>query len=247
MRKKIIAIGLAITMIFAIVGLIGCGEQVIEIETDYFVVELNSGSMTATILELTELGQQQEILVIPSYIQGYRVTQIGWVRWNRGRIVENRGMRSENLRKLYISYTVERIPIYHNIIHDKFEVVFLMAFLPTGWSRLTSYWMTENPIAISGFFNLSVTFYRPQGGVIRRHQIPNIIYYYNFAYAPNSGIFWLDHIIEGSLYIRPSTPMRSGYLFKGWFLDEEATIRWNCLHPTTYEEEIKLFASWQAI
>jgi hypothetical protein len=41
----------------------------------------------------------------------------------------------------------------------------------------------------------------------------NMIYHYNYEDLPNQDLYWLDYILEDSLYLDPETPKREDHIF----------------------------------
>jgi len=245
MKKKIVFL---ITILVALcVGLLaGCNYDPLNdrhnpiVETDYFIVQLRHRALPGTatcnlyniaiILDLTELGKQQEILKIPEYVEGLPVRMVGF---HVDTIVSGLsfGINSNNLRKIYIPYSVFYVPTWVSSTYENLEIIFLGAELLDRANEI----LQGRIVSISNRKQISAEFCSP-----------NIIYRYNFENAPNLGYFWFDKIISDSLYLRPSNPNREGYIFVGWFLDEESTIAWDENHPISTEQIITVFASWQA-
>jgi len=159
------------------------------IETDYFVVQLRQADGHAIVLELTELGKQQEVLAIPSHIRDLPVRQIGFDSLNMwgGYFFY---ISSENLRKIYIPYTVTRImtPIVDPYGYgtgygrgEDFETVFMMLSYPLG-------------MGLGGGSGIHIALF---------YVLPNIIFFYNYENAHNSNIFWIDRITGYNLYLPP--------------------------------------------
>ncbi len=108
-RKKLISILLSIALLICVFcGCVGC-ESAYEKnlkrikETEYFRYINYEGEDTVTILELTELGKQQEVLVIPEDIDGMKVWEIGTKKIN-GALGPHHpySLSSKNLKKLYV-------------------------------------------------------------------------------------------------------------------------------------------------
>ena len=101
-RTVIIALLLLCTAILSCMG--GCTKNDNRFDTDLFRCMYNEDKTGVIILELTEKGQEQEILVIPEEINGLPVVQLGG---------ETRGypyniphsLKSETLKKLYVCST----------------------------------------------------------------------------------------------------------------------------------------------
>jgi len=210
------------------------------IEYGYFVVWWQPTRNTATVLELTELGKQQEILKIPIYVRGLPVQSIGFAESSRIYTIS-----SVNLRKIYIPRTVSLIDgnfMPRAIGQTSYEKVFLLASPSPAWAIKLS--MSTTISVVTQQVYDSVPYWR---WYKERLRPPNVIYRYNFFSAPNLGYFWFDRITGYNLYMRPSNPTRANYAFKGWYLEPETINRWNGVHPANIHETIELFARWQAI
>jgi len=201
-------------------------------------------------MELTELGTEQEILAIPSHVEGLPVRQIGYEeRQPIGGSGRRLYINSDNLRKIYIPYTVTRIlfPIVDPYGYgtgygrcESFETVFLM----TNYSR----GMGGGGLWGVVFAGINITTQEFRDALLfvsAELRLPNIIYFYNFENAPNSNIFWLDHITGANLYLRPPAPIRVGYEFTGWYLETEGITLWDGVMSTSNDMELKLYAGWQ--
>ncbi len=49
----------------------------------------------------------------------------------------------------------------------------------------------------------------------------------------------------GDLIEEPKTPTREGYVFDGWYLDENTTIPWD-IHTDFVNDSMTLYARWKA-
>ena len=120
--KKVITIILSFVMMFGVVGVLsGCEDRRFSrvqgdiYQTDYFWFSLGNRNerRIAILLELTELGGKQEVLKVPNYVNGASVIDVGLnIRRqslsinSQGRLLASYRIRSENLRRIYIPYTV---------------------------------------------------------------------------------------------------------------------------------------------
>ena len=221
------------------------------VETDYFYVQLvikdgqklmgEDAAPYALILELTDLGKEQEIIVIPEYIEGLVVKQIGRYSWP---IVW--GLESENLKKVYITTTVNYIErAAFSKCTNLEEVVMLSVPMVKGASF--NLWSTgeKAKLIFSDPLQDNTIIVRPSptsGGKM----IPvNFVFHYHYFNAPNSGYYWFDYITGSNLYILPNNPEREGYTFKGWYIDEECSIEWDEVLPISETEILELYALWE--
>jgi len=224
MKKIVILMLIAISAF-----LIGCDSLNREIiETDYFSVQLIRRRRRAIVLELTELGKQQEILAIPMYVEGLPVRQIGGSRGMFGGMFH---IGSENIRKLYIPHTVEEI--YPRSIYISFEALIIVSKDYPKQDFISD-------IRLSGWHVYVVKYMCEETEL-------NVFFNYNFEDAPNSGIFWVDFIDEEQLYLLPPTPVRRGFSFSGWYMDHLGQTPWNNLMPASAEETLRVYANWQSL
>ncbi|MDE7191000.1 MAG: InlB B-repeat-containing protein [Clostridia bacterium] len=80
----------------------------------------------------------------------------------------------------------------------------------------------------------------------------NVSYHYNYEDAPNDGYYWLDDIDGGKLIdFIPEDPKREGYIFDGWYKEEECLNKWDfrndLIHKAEYFNDFienRLYAKW---
>ena len=226
MVKKLITLGIAILLLFSVMGSTACDSNEI-VETDYFRVELLKKERYAIVLELTELGKEQEILAVPMFVEGLPVKQIGrkiggmWSGWYY--------IDGNNLKKLYIPHSVETIatgtePASGNVI------VVNLVDVPSG------YFVN---MRISTLVHLN---YDNNNYV---DQCSNVAFMYNYSDAPNQGYYWIDYVAGEDLYLLPPAPIRENHSFAGWYLEPACTTLWNEQMPQSADETLNLFAKWQ--
>jgi len=215
------------------------------VETDYFYVQLVTDVKEpyepwACILELTDLGKEQEILVIPDYVEGLPVTGIG--RQEFGTF----GWRfiSDNLKKVYVPITVTSIleAAFLDCTNLEELVMLSVPYIP-GTS--TDLWSTggqakliySNPLQE----NRLIAVLKPENITLP----VNLIFHYNYTDAPNSGYYWFDYITGSNLYILPDDPIKDDSVFTGWYIDEECSIEWDEVLPSSEAEILELYAGWE--
>jgi uncharacterized repeat protein (TIGR02543 family) len=244
---------IAILLLFSIFKLRCCRSECEEydpekdehatiIETDYFKIQLYEVTGDARVYDLTELGKQQEILVVPEYVGGFPVTLIGFID------PKGYGIRSDNLKKVYIPHTIYShlymgLPLGPESIKCKDEVVFLTA------EKINLGGLERNGTRI---IMMPDAFARSTQGLLEEfveslvYSSPNIIYHYNYdPEPPNQDIYWLDLILEDSLFLEPDAPKRWGYIFTDWYIDQECTEKWDGVKPTESDKIIELYAGWE--
>jgi len=222
MKKVFLIIGL-ILLCFSLVGcsLFPRNEIVTD---DYFEFELRHRDGYAILRQLTELGEEQSILSIPAYVKGLPVQQIG-VQIRLHPLI---GIRSVNLMKVYIPYTVTT-SMNSAISTPEGSVVVLQHYSPSEELINSMFWATNsstNVFYMGGENNINVQFL------------------YNYSDSANGGFMWLDIITNDIEFLLPSQPTREGYIFKGWFLDEIGNETWSGTMPNSADETLRLYAKW---
>jgi len=208
-------------------GLPACiidGNEIVE--TDYFRVELYEKDGYAIVLELTELGKEQEILAVPMFVEGLPVKQIGRHRggmWSSDYVFD-----SANIKKLYIPHSVERI--WKGYLGIGTVVVANLVDLPDLYFAEVSY---SKKVHINYSYDIPIA--------LR----PNVNFMYNYDGSPNQGYYWIDYVAGEDLYLLPPAPIRENYSFAGWYLESGCITPWNEQMPQSAAEELNLFAKWQ--
>ena len=223
-RNKVLSRGIFLVLLLLVFFAISSCKNNSIIETDLFRVELNRESRTAIIIELTEIGKEQEILVIPQIINEHTVVQIGRQGWFGSTLIF-----SNNIKKIYVPYTVMgRVQI-----QTPNAAIIILHYQPSDY--FLEYIRDNNYLAsIISFSTICLV-----------DSKPNVVFNYNFENSPNNNIYWIDYVGENIPYIIPDDPVRVGYTFIGWYLDPENINIWNDTMPLTTSETITLFAKWQ--
>ena len=243
--KRISVIFIAVMFVFISAGaLIGCeGEGEGEtMWTDYFVYgcinkagskRIVSNGENVVILELTELGKQQERLIIPDYIDNKPVVQIGMVRFGR-----NTGIKGgARYKKLYLPINTLSIPsfdglyAYHN---TKILVINVSDF--TFFQKHT------------GIFYLSEYLYYEIAN-ISSEPLRETLKIANINYMSNTEVYFIDDNKNGEVLVKPTDPISDSQIFEGWFTEPEYVNEWDfendVFHPKDDGTTMKLYAKWR--
>jgi len=231
-RKKIISIGLMLVMSISLFG--GCTRNRI-VYTDYFRVQLRRSDGYAVVLELTELGKEQEILAVPMFVERLPVRQIG--RELRGMWGGIEGLYSPNLIKLYLPYTVSHVIDWGIASEHIVEIIVMSMELPKRFFHFA--WRDFYVVHYDYIHSCDTVRYISPSR-------PNVAFRYNYSNSPNQGYYWFDYVTGSNLYLTPP-PTRQGYVFDGWYLDPQGTTPWDNQMPTTAEENLRLYARWQRV
>lgn len=219
-----------------------------EYESGYFKYAVKTekdGTQKAYILELTESGLEQTVLIYPEEIEGITVYGFGYERHFINGSEPVGCFYSEKLKKFYFpTMPKERVVGNLGSSHTGYEV----------------YWVSGREIvdgvgAIYGFnFYCSL---RHKLAKHSRNSIANVTYLYNYEGNPNDGYYWVDSYDESLISFIPPEPEREGYTFDGWYKESECINKWNFETDITGKEikdldkrvyvtydGIYLFAKW---
>ncbi len=221
-RQKVLLIGLATVMSFA---LFSCSPKVSRLETDLFIYEINIKGKYATLMRLTELGMEQDILVITPMIEDYPVRYIGEP--------PALPLLGEGMGTLLLGYTVKKIYLPFSL-DDR-------AWL-AGLEGMEIVLNKSDPsvelIDSISRFSEAELFYINEGTKL------NTFFMYNYEDADNQGYYWVDYIDDNNPYAIPSNPVREGYTFSGWYYEENGTTLWDNQVPESESETLTLYAQW---
>ena len=216
-------------------------------ETEYFRCIHYEWVETVTILELTEKGKEQEILVIPEEINGMKVDHIGGkLRDEKGYIQRMSDLRlqSEKVKKVYAKNT-ELVDHTSNFKSEQ-EIDFVIIAE-----------REEDIKNMIGAFYPNIRHYphlKYYGSILQDEEIWNDrkIEKCNTFFHKNTQIeqeiYWLDMIKDGAIYQKPEDPKREGYTFDGWFHEENCVNEWNGEYVLPEgQEELHLYAKWTKV
>ena len=217
---------------------------------DGFCAPCGDKSPHIAIIDLTEKGMQEEVLIVPEFINGYPVKHIrtnALVWGGYGQI------NSEKLKRFYV--------IYHQNFYDDDVRSFFNGYDVD--SNTYSNPKLERVIIrygqLDGTPTLGVAYDRKlnlSGELVWGipHQT-NISYWSNFD-GNEVEPYWVDDFDYGG-YIKyiPESPARDGYMFDGWYKEKECINKWDYETDTLPEkketegggiiyQETKLYAKW---
>lgn len=215
-------------------------------ETDYFryvayvdYVEIKG---------LTELGKLQEYIVIPEEIDGKCVKY-----WSGHDSVSR-------LKALYISYGINFInpdswinPDGHMMfdIEGNYNIFYLRSEYQKGANFRTGGYIPTRAVE-------SYARRKPILDWEQKYIVANMQYLYNYLIpikegeyysSPNEGVHFIDNIEVGEkVNVIPTIPKRDGYMFTGWFKEEECINEINLESYVKEDDEILyLYAGWKKI
>lgn len=221
----------------------------ISYSTKYLEITANntedSKEAFATVYGVTDLGKLQRMLEIPNHVDRFPVRVVGAKR-SLFSITPNVIFSSKHLDKIYIPYTVETLFSDSVSTRNINELVLIPSEKrePEKIYHRSSLHTPSSTIVPPKYYDELLD----REEYIPRSLTPaNVVYYFNYEYAPNSNVYWIDLIgedIKYNIYINPKPPKREGYIFRGWFMDEATTLKWDETLPSSTEEKLELYAGW---
>ena len=203
------------------------------------------------IMGLSETGKEKEIIIVPQFIDGIEVKEIGRKSpLNIGGIWE-----SEKFKKVYIPFlpnTVWNVFNYSDIPNLD-GIMIIVNEIPHDNTIKPDVFITSYHHVIGDLSdNIPLKFI---GGAVGCY-CANVSYLYNYDEAPNCGYYWIDNYDYGNIisYI-PENPIREGYKFDGWYKESECINEWDFENDklpirirdennSTIYQETRLYAKW---
>ena len=190
-------------------------------ETDYFMCK------PGIIGGLTDLGKEQEELIIPTEINEVRVRSIGY------RFGNTNYWGGGQFTKLFLPEGVQ-INRADLLVGYKAKIIFLSIapnFECPKNRSLGGGGGYAPALYLENYIDENYSMIRPA----------NISFMNNYDEMVNGGYHWIDDVDEGDIIKTiPPEPERGGYTFVGWFLEEEGITEWdfdNIPFPVEDEEE----------
>ena len=252
-----------IIMLISLLGLTSCDLYFMQSESGYFKYTVDGDTGYARIVGLTKEGQQQKTIVIPTMIDGHKVTTIGYPSDTIGGGVEWKcDFKSDNLENIY----------YPDGIHLG-DVVSFYGYLKNiknvYWGSVnegkamdfctySSLIDTVNVYISLNCYNINdfdKDYYFPNGEKIDYSYITiaNVVYYLN---DNTENTFFVDDCDGTKVNVIPPTPIRKGYKFNGWYKEKECINKWDfendIIPKKEYDDEgnyifkeTSIYASWE--
>ena len=187
-----------------------CGDFI------YRVVEID-GEKMAAIRETSDQGTSKKVLIMPEYLDGYRVYGMYDNIPNKQVMNSFKGsLCSPNLEKLYLPY---KFKINYKVRGDIF---FLCDIDENEEIQLGRY---ANKVFYTSKVNIeehSTSKYISE--YIRYTVNADVTYYNNYG---DDSIYWIDDYDNEVIKYKPADPVREGYTFDGWYKDSEYNEKWD--------------------
>ena len=193
----------------------------------YAVREFNDGRIEGYLLGLTEEAKELKEIIIPEYLDGVQIVGFGY-EWSTGFMTVKEYADFRNVEKMYFNFEMTDYNKFssYRTIFNYYPPLYLIwdehLDLPT--SSIYGYNIYLDMLWIH---SISFIYY-----------LANVSYMYNYDNCPNDGYYWVDSYDESIITFIPPNPEREGYIFDGWYKEEECINKWDFNTDITGEELI---------
>ena len=257
--KKIIVTILTFILTLS-VNLFGCNCYLTGkglVADDYFIYWISGDGSFAGLIGLTELGRQQEYLIVPQYVDGViPVEQVGGTTNQLKHVIKEygedcAGFNSSVLKRIYVPFYLEEIWVNEEEVGDKARDDFNIMFL--GANEYAQHDFTRMKISYKAYAdysdyvgepdNCKITLRYEDSGRMFSFLPANVAYLYNYEEAPNEGGYWVDDYDGEVISYVPENPVREGYTFDGWYKEPECINKWDFAKDIVPKKIIKNYVS----
>jgi len=268
--KKIISLILTLIMLFGVMAFTsGCGYK--PHSSGYFIYQRNDNKEYADrdkvyISGLTEEGKQQKILIIPEYIDGYKVVGLNDHSHYPTHITT---FDSDILEKVYVVADIVDIntPFFAYCSNLKKVLIIkqcdALCNMPMDNNKYTGniYYNLINDINYNKlYYPQFKSSYEDYKNYIcdlweTDRQPANVGFYMNISKDSTNEGYWTDDLDNEFITLIPPDPVREGYTFDGWCKESECINKWDFetdkvpakdyITESTYNyHETCLYAKW---
>ena len=248
--KKIKRLFLTSVLLYLLIFIVSCdAKPYFNRSSGYFKYKIDVDTKEVVLVGLTEKGEEQETLVIPSIIDGKKVSIIGYLRRGNGAPYWASDFKSDKLKTIYFpsgfskSYVYrfyKNIPNIERIYWG--DVIFdtrLVYAADLKYILKNNYY--EQIKQYEDYFDCTKVI------------IANVTYYINDG---TDNPYFVDEVSDSVVNVIPPTPYREGYKFTNWYKEKECINLWDFEKDKApkikYDsdeneiyEEIKIYAGWE--
>ena len=249
--KKVKRLFLISVLLYLLIFIVSCDARpYFNRSSGYFKYKIDVDTKEVVLVGLTEKGEEQETLVIPSIIDGKKVSRIGYFKkrlWAGSYWASD--FKSEKLKtiyfpsgfsKSYINRFYKDIPniekIYWGDVIFNIELVYAADL---KYISKNNYY--EQIKQHEDYFDCT------------KVNIANVTYYINDG---TDNPYFVDEVSDSVVNVIPPTPYREGYKFTNWYKEKECINLWDFekdkVPKIKYDsdgneiyEEIKIYAGWE--
>ncbi len=187
---------------------------------------------SAIILGLMSEGKEREELVIPETLGGYPVKQIGAFSASIGSSIKYYGIDATNIDRIVINHKCE-IDMYQSIINLTGELII------NSDVRISTSNRTDIKYIVLNIDKNALTYYK-ELSELWEYDWMKIVEYNATGGSQETYSVLLS---SGMIMKEPKQPTNEGYMFDGWYINEEYTTKWN-FETDVVTENITLYAKW---
>ena len=239
MREIKLSLGILLIGLLSLtlISCFGYGDVYKTKSSGYFRYQVDKETNEAMLVGLTEEGEQQETIIIPSVIDGYKLTTIGYpVTVPPGKTIQYKiDMKSDKIKELYIPSSISKSNIYAWELYEGLPNIQTVFWGHADVSMYTYYSKNDFKVFISNY-NMKknkdeyANAYNSNGKLDFSHlMIANVVYYLN---NDTEDSYFVDDGNNEKIVNIPSDPIRDGYEFKGWYKEIE------CINKCDFENDI---------
>ena len=251
--KKVKRLFLISVLLYLLIFIVSCDARpYFNRSSGYFKYKIDVDTKEVVLVGLTKKGEEQETLVIPSIIDGKKVSRIGYYKrrlWAGSYWASD--FKSDKLKtiyfpsgfsKSYINDFYKDIPNIERIFWGDVSIDFDLGYKDTVSVYISKINYYEHLKQHEDYFDCSIK-------VI----ISNVTYYINDG---TDNPYFVDEVSDSVVNVIPPTPYREGYKFTNWYKEKECINLWDFekdkVPKIKYDadgneiyEEIKIYAGWE--
>ncbi len=203
MKKRLFFILLIITFIPLFATSCSLREEITCGDFVYRTYEKDKETV-AEIIGLSDEGWEKNVIIIPKYLDGFKVCRT-WRVFGRTRPIFGSGHN----KKIYLTFKLDEF-VEGNFAYQ--NVFFLGEGLLNA--EIYGYWYYYAYLP----YNIDLSKEHPEN--VR-------VGHANVTYMVDNEIYWIDLCENGPIEDIPQNPTKDGYTFDGWYKDEEYTMKWD--------------------
>ena len=250
--KKIKRLFLTSVLLYLLIFIVSCDARpYFNRSSGYFKYKIDVDTKEVVLVGLTKKGEEQETLVIPSIIDGKKVSRIGYLRRGNGAPYWAADFKSDKLKtiyfpsgfsKSYINDFYKDIPNIERIYWGDVSIDFDLGYKDTVSVYISKINYYEHLKQHENYFDCSI-----------KVNIANVTYYINDG---TDNPYFVDEVSDSVVNVIPPTPYREGYKFTNWYKEKECINLWDFekdkVPKIKYDsdgneiyEEMKIYAGWE--